>query len=73
MAGAALGIYGNSKEEAMYPVLAVDSKGEKLNGANRYTLHFPEGALPRSMRSGRQRCMSFRQASSWPIRSTVIC
>ncbi|MDO6442282.1 MULTISPECIES: DUF1254 domain-containing protein [unclassified Marinobacter] len=46
MAGAALGIYGNSKQEAMYPVLAVDSKGEKLNGSNRYTLHFPAADLP---------------------------
>lgn len=40
------GIYGNAKEEAIYPVLAVDSKGEKLNGANRYTLKFPAGELP---------------------------
>jgi hypothetical protein len=40
------GIYGNAKEEAIYPILAVDSKGEKLNGANRYTLHFAAGELP---------------------------
>lgn len=40
------GIYGNAKEEAIYPILAVDSKGEKLNGANQYTLHFPAGELP---------------------------
>ncbi|MBI1284181.1 MAG: DUF1254 domain-containing protein [Thiobacillus sp.] len=40
------GIYGNAKEEAIYPVLAVDSRGEKLNGANRYTLTFPAGELP---------------------------
>jgi hypothetical protein len=40
------GIYGNAKEEAIYPVLAVDSKGEKLDGANRYTLHFAAGELP---------------------------
>lgn len=46
MAGAALGIYGNSREEAIYPVLAVDSQGERLNGSNRYTLTFPEGDLP---------------------------
>lgn len=46
MAGAVLGIYGNSHEEAIYPVLALDSKGEKLDGANRYTLHFPAGELP---------------------------
>lgn len=41
-----IGIYGNAKEEAIYPVLAVDSNGEKLNGANRYTLTFPAGELP---------------------------
>jgi hypothetical protein len=46
MAGAALGIYGNSKEEAIYPVLAIDSKGQKLSGSNRYTLHFPAGEFP---------------------------
>ena len=40
------GIYGNAKEEAIYPVLAVDSKGEKLDGANNYTLHFAAGELP---------------------------
>lgn len=40
------GIYGNAKEEAMYPILAVDSKGQKLNGANNYTLHFAAGELP---------------------------
>ena len=40
------GIYGNAKEEAIYPVLAVDSKGEKLDGANKYTLRFAPGELP---------------------------
>ncbi len=46
MGGAVLGIYGNSKAEAMYPVLAVDQNGEKLTGANRYTVHFAPGQLP---------------------------
>lgn len=46
MAAAALGIYGNSKEEAIYPVYFVDSAGEKLNGSNRYTLRFQPGQLP---------------------------
>ena len=41
-----IGIYGNAKQEAMYPVLAVDSKGQKLNGANKYTLRFAPGELP---------------------------
>lgn len=46
MAGAVLGIFGNSEQEAMYPVYAVDSAGQKLDGANRYTLHFAAGQLP---------------------------
>lgn len=41
------GIYGNSKEEAIYPAYQVDSTGWKLNGENsRYTLHFGPGQLP---------------------------
>jgi hypothetical protein len=46
MAGAVIGIGGNAKQEAMYPVYAVDSGGQKLDGANRYTLHFAPGQLP---------------------------
>ena len=46
MAGAVLGIYGNSKQEAMYPIYAVDAGGQKLDGANRYTLRFGPGQLP---------------------------
>jgi hypothetical protein len=46
MAAAALGIYGNSKMEAMYPVYAIDSDGKKLDGANRYTVKFAPGQLP---------------------------
>ena len=46
MAGAVLGIYGNSSTEAMYPVLATDSDGAPLNGANNYTLRFAPGQLP---------------------------
>ena len=38
MAAAALGIYGNSKEEALYPAYFVDAGGEKLDGRHRYTL-----------------------------------
>lgn len=43
---ATLGIWGNSKQEAMYPIYWADASGQKLNGANRYTLHFPKGKLP---------------------------
>ncbi len=44
--GAKLGIYGNSEQEAMYPVYAVDSEGKKLDGSNRYSVHFAPGELP---------------------------
>jgi hypothetical protein len=43
---ATLGIYGNSKQEAMYPVYRVDANEQKLSGANRYTLRFAPGQLP---------------------------
>ncbi|MCX7347418.1 MAG: DUF1254 domain-containing protein, partial [Alphaproteobacteria bacterium] len=46
MTGAVLGIYGNSKEEAMYPVYYTDAEGQPLTGARRYTLRFPPGQLP---------------------------
>lgn len=46
MAGAVVGIYGNSRDEAVYPVLAVDSAGDPLTGAHHYTLRFAPGALP---------------------------
>ncbi|WP_298447093.1 DUF1254 domain-containing protein [uncultured Marinobacter sp.] len=41
-----IGIYGNAKEEAMYPIYRVDSEGQPLSGANRYTLHFPADQHP---------------------------
>ena len=41
-----IGIYGNSKQEAMYPIYYTDSSGQKLNGANRYTLRFAPGQFP---------------------------
>jgi hypothetical protein len=46
MAGAILGIYGNSKEEAMYPIYTLDAAGKLLDGTNRYTLRFAPGQLP---------------------------
>ena len=47
MAAAVLGIYGNSKQEAMYPIYAVDADGQKLDAANnRYSLRFAPGQLP---------------------------
>ena len=44
--GALLGIYGNSKEEAIYPAYFVDSAKQKLDGTHRYTLRFAAGELP---------------------------
>ena len=35
MGAAALGIFGNSKQEAMYPVYGVDAEGKKLTGTKR--------------------------------------
>ena len=46
MAGAVLGIYGNTAAEAIYPSFANDSAGAPLTGANNYTYHFASGQLP---------------------------
>jgi hypothetical protein len=46
MAAAVNGIYGNSKQEAMYPIYSVDAAGEKLDGSRRYILRFPPGEMP---------------------------
>jgi hypothetical protein len=52
MAQAIVGIYGNSKEEAIYPAYFVDAHGQ-LDGSHRYTLRFEPGQLPPLTRSGR--------------------
>jgi hypothetical protein len=47
MLAAVMGIYGNSKQEAMYPVLTVDSDGQALDGTqNRYTLRLAPDQMP---------------------------
>jgi hypothetical protein len=47
MAAAILGIFGNSKAEAMYPLYTIDDTNEKLDAAmGRYTLRFAPGELP---------------------------
>jgi hypothetical protein len=43
---AVLGIYGNSKNEAIYPAYFIDSAGQRLVGAKRYALRFAPGQLP---------------------------
>ena len=46
-AAAVAGIYGNDAVEALYPILATDSDGQKADTSiNRYTLTFPAGQLP---------------------------
>ncbi len=46
-AAAMAGIYGNDAAEALYPMLAADSEGNKPDcGKNRYTLTFPKGQFP---------------------------
>jgi hypothetical protein len=46
MAGAEMGIWGNSAEEVIYPSYQVDADGQKLYGSQRYTLRFAPGELP---------------------------
>ncbi len=46
-AAAALGIFGNTAQEAVYPTYFVDAGGKPLNAAGtRYTLHFDKDRLP---------------------------
>lgn len=47
LAAAVVGIYGNSKQEAMYPLYLVDSDGQALDAStHRYTVRFAPGQLP---------------------------
>jgi hypothetical protein len=46
MTAAVLGIYGNSKAEAMYPMYGVDAEGQKMDGSHRYVIRFVPGQLP---------------------------
>lgn len=42
-----VGIYGNDKTEAFYPVAYIDSEGNTLNGKNgRYKIHFSKEQIP---------------------------
>ena len=53
MAGAVLGIYGNTAAEAIYPSFSDDSAGAPLTGANKYTYRFAQEQLPPVNASGR--------------------
>jgi hypothetical protein len=46
MAAAVNGIYGNSKQEAMYPIYSIDAGGEKLDGTRQYAVRFAPDQLP---------------------------
>jgi hypothetical protein len=47
MAGTVRGIWGNAKEEAIYPTYFVDTDGKPVDASsNRYILRFPPGKLP---------------------------
>ena len=47
MSSAVLGIYGNSKEEALYPAYFVDADGAPMDGSrNRYAVRFGPDGLP---------------------------
>jgi len=37
---------GNVVEDAVYPLTLVDADGNKLDGSNKYTLHFAEDQIP---------------------------
>ena len=43
---AAFGWPANRQDDAVYPYTEIDSKGEKLNGSNKYTLTFVKGQTP---------------------------
>lgn len=43
---AAFGWPANQEKDAVYPNTDVDSSGQKLTGANKYTLTFPKGETP---------------------------
>ena len=44
--GAAMGIYGNSKEEAYYTPYAIDADKQPLDGGKNYVLHFSKDQVP---------------------------
>lgn len=46
MLAATAGIYGNSRDEAIYPALVLDSDGNRLDGSQKYIVRFPPGQFP---------------------------
>jgi hypothetical protein len=69
MAAAILGIFGNSKAEAMYPLYTVDARTRSSTLRRAATRCASRRASSRrSMRSGRSRCTACRRACSSQIR-----
>ena len=64
---ATIGIWGNSKQEAMYPAYRVDADRQELTGANRYTLRFAPGTLPPVNAFWSLTMYELPRASSWPM------
>jgi hypothetical protein len=79
-AGAAMGIFGNSVEEALYPSYYVDKNGTPLDASNRrYTLHFDKGKLPPAgafwsltMYDGKSRLLVENPLSRYLINSPML-
>jgi hypothetical protein len=40
------GLGANVPEDAIYPINLADESGQRLDGANRYTLHFDKNGMP---------------------------
>ena len=71
--GAQAGIYGNSAEEAMYPITRRDSGGELLDGSKRIIRSpSPRMRCRRSTPSGRSPCMMARHSCWSRTRSVAI-
>jgi hypothetical protein len=45
-ATALVGLGANLPQDAVYPMTTADGSGQRLNGANKYVLHFEKGKLP---------------------------
>jgi hypothetical protein len=79
-AGAVLGIYGNSIEEADYTAYFVDAKARPLNAAdNKYTLRFEKDKLPPAnafwsitMYDGRSKLLVANPLHRYLINSTML-
>ncbi|HKO49347.1 MAG TPA: DUF1254 domain-containing protein [Polyangiaceae bacterium] len=78
--GAMLGIYGNSREEALYPIYRTDADGKPLDASqSAYTLRFEKGKLPPAkafwsltMYDGRSKLLVDNPLKRYLINSTML-